>query len=45
MDKIKITDHQLFSLSACGAIGGSIIVIASTMAGVAKQDAWIGALF
>lgn len=45
MHKIKLTDHQLFSLSACGAIGGSIIVIASSMAAVAKQDAWIGVLF
>lgn len=45
MHKIELTGHQLFSLSACGAIGGSIIVIGSTMATVAKQDAWIGALF
>ena len=44
MNSIKITDHQLFSLSASTAIGGSVLVIASTMVGVANQDAWIGAL-
>ena len=44
MDKIKITNHQLFSLTANGAIGGSVIVISALMANIAKQDAWIGAL-
>lgn len=44
MDKIKITNHQLFSLTANGAIGGSVIVISALVASVAKQDAWIGAL-
>ncbi|HAN09564.1 MAG TPA: spore gernimation protein KB [Clostridiales bacterium] len=44
MDKIKITNHQLFSLTANGAIGGSVIVIAAVVTSIAKQDAWIAAL-
>jgi len=44
MDKAKITNHQLFSLTANGSIGGSVIVVAALIASVAKQDAWIGAL-
>lgn len=44
MRKTKITSHQLFSLTANASFGGSVIVIASTLARIAKQDAWIGAL-
>lgn len=44
MDKIKITNHQLFSLIANGATGGSVIVISAVIASVARQDAWIVAL-
>lgn len=44
MDKIKITNHQLFSLTLCGTIGGSLLLISPAMAGIAKQDAWISAL-
>lgn len=44
MDKIKITNHQLFSLTANGAIGGSILVISALLTSIAKQDAWITAL-
>jgi spore germination protein KB len=44
MQRTKITNHQLYSLTANGAFGGSVIVIASTMAAIAKQDAWISAL-
>lgn len=44
MDKIKITNHQLFSLIANCAIGGPIIVISAVVASIAKQDAWIAAL-
>jgi len=44
MGKEKITDHQLFSLAANGAIGGSVIIIPSILAGIAKQDAWIATL-
>lgn len=44
MDKIKITNHQLFSFTANGSIGGSVLVISAMAASVAKQDAWIAAL-
>jgi len=43
MNKIKITNHQLFSLTACSTFGGIAIVIASTITNIAKQDAWISA--
>ena len=45
MDKVKITNHQLLSLAANGSIGGTIIVIPAVIASVAKQDAWLVALF
>ena len=45
MEKIKITSHQLFSLTAICAFGGSLIVISAAVASIAKQDAWITALF
>jgi spore germination protein KB len=44
MSKIKITPHQLFTLVANGELGGSIILITSIVAHIAKQDAWISAL-
>lgn len=44
MEKIKLTNHQLFSLTANGAIGGSVVIMPSILAGIAKQDAWIAAL-
>jgi spore germination protein KB len=44
MQRTKITNHQLYSLTANGAFGGSVIVIASAIAAIAKQDAWISAL-
>jgi spore germination protein KB len=44
MDKIKITNNQLFSLTANGSIGGSVIVISALLVSIAKQDAWITAL-
>ena len=44
MQKKIITDHQLYSLIANGAFGGSVMVIASVLAAIAKQDAWISAL-
>lgn len=43
-EEIKISNNQLFSLAACGAIGGTIIVVSSLLASIAKQDAWITAL-
>ena len=44
MQKKIITDHQLYSLTANGAFGGSVMVIASVLAAISKQDAWISAL-
>jgi len=44
MQRIKITNHQLFTLTTNGSFGGSVIVIASTLTAIAKQDAWISAL-
>jgi len=44
MEQIKITNHQFFSLIALYSIGGSIIVISATAAGIANHDAWLSAL-
>ena len=44
MDKIKITNHQLFALTANYTCGAAIIVISARVTGIAKQDAWISAL-
>lgn len=41
MNNRKITQHQLYTLTATMSVGGSILVIGSTIAGIAKQDAWI----
>lgn len=41
MDNRKITHHQLFKINAMLSLGGSILVIGSTLAGIAKQDTWI----
>jgi spore germination protein KB len=43
MDIAKITSHQLRSLTALFSCGTSIIYVSSTLAGLAKQDAWISA--
>jgi len=43
-EKIIISNHQIFSLAACGAVGGTIIVVSSLLASIAKQDAWITAI-
>ncbi|MBP2654602.1 MAG: spore germination protein [Firmicutes bacterium] len=40
----KISNHQLFSLTACNSIGVALIAISALMASIAKQDAWISAL-
>jgi spore germination protein (amino acid permease) len=45
MDKIKITNHQLFSLTACNSTGAGVIITSALIAGIAKQDAWLAALF
>ncbi len=44
MQKNKISSHQLYALTALTSLGGSVLVISSSVAGVAKQDAWISAL-
>lgn len=44
MDKLKITEHQLFSLTACFACGSAILIIASGINGIAHQDSWLSAL-
>ncbi len=44
MEKNKISDHQLFALTALTSLGGSVLVISTPVAGVAKQDGWISAL-
>lgn len=43
MGNTRITNHQLFGLTAFFSFGTSIIYISSSLAGVAKQDAWISA--
>jgi spore germination protein KB len=40
----KITDHQLFTLTATISMGGSLLVSSSTIAAVARQDAWLSGL-
>lgn len=40
----KITSHQLFTFSALSILGGSLLVVSSSVTAVAKQDAWISAL-
>jgi len=44
MDNVKITNNQLFSITANSVVGGAVIVISAAIAGIAKQDAWIVAL-
>ncbi|ADK16932.1 Spore germination protein YndE [Clostridium ljungdahlii DSM 13528] len=44
MDKIKITNHQLFSLATSIAFGGSVLIVPALVASIAKQDAWITSL-
>jgi len=42
--KIKISDHQLFALAACFAIGDTVIAASASVASFANQDAWISAI-
>lgn len=44
MENKKITTHQLYTINATISLGGSILVIASTVASIVKQDAWISPL-
>lgn len=41
MDKTRITSHQLFAMTANYSCGTSIIIASASLAGIAKQDAWI----
>jgi spore germination protein (amino acid permease) len=45
MEKIIITDHQLFTLTALYTCGSAIINTSADVTSLAKQDAWISALF
>jgi spore germination protein KB len=44
LEKQIITSRQFFAFSSLSILGGSILVISSTLAAVAKQDAWISTL-
>jgi spore germination protein KB len=44
MENNKITCHQLYSINATISLGGSILIISSTLASIAKQDAWLSSL-
>jgi spore germination protein KB len=44
MNDVKITNHQLYTFTALSTLGGSILAISSTIAAVAKQDAWLSVL-
>lgn len=45
MNKIKITNHQLFALTASFVCGSSILVASASTADLARQDAWISMIF
>lgn len=44
MVKIKITNHQLFALTASFTSGSAILVISASVASLTKQDSWISIL-
>ena len=44
MEKCKLTNFQFFSLTALFTSGTAILVMASSIVGLAKQDAWISAI-
>lgn len=45
MSKIKITNHQLLSLTACATCGSSVIVVGSPVAALSQRDGWIASIF
>jgi spore germination protein KB len=45
MGKIKITNHQVFALTASFTCGSAALGISATAASFAKQDSWISMLF
>ena len=44
MERIKITSHQLFSITALYTCGSSIIMVSAEVSKQANQDAWISGL-
>lgn len=44
MNKVKLTDNQIFALVANFTIGISMISVSASAAGLAFQDAWISAI-
>ncbi len=44
MDKIKITNHQLFAFTASFICGSTFLAISASVASLAKQDSWISML-
>lgn len=44
MNNVKITNHQLFALTASFVCGSSILVASTSAAGLARQDSWISML-
>ncbi len=44
MNKIKITNHQLFTLTVSASFGGTIIILNAVIASISKQDSWIAVL-
>lgn len=45
MENAKISSHQMSSFTASYTCGTSILVVSSSLAGFAKQDAWMCSLF
>lgn len=44
MSKEKISDHQLFSLTASATCGSSILVVASPVTELCQRDGWIASI-
>ena len=44
IEKAKITNHQLMVITAAYVCGASTLIIASSSAQIAKQDAWISSI-
>lgn len=44
MSKIKVTNHQMLSLTACATCGSSVIVVGSPVAALCGRDGWIASL-
>lgn len=44
MENLKITNHQIFALTASFTCGTAIIIISAGVTTLAKQDAWISVL-